>query len=141
MAAGRMFADKAAHGIVNDLLGISESAELPSGRHVEPSLLQAVCSRLWEELPPSVTEISDRTIREFSDSDIALADYCGQAIAETSALYGVSHRKLHSRLVASFITGRDTRGVLHENATTTNQDAECRPQRSPRPSSLDQRDR
>jgi tetratricopeptide (TPR) repeat protein len=120
MAAGRTFADKAAHGIVNDLLSISESAELPSDRHVEPSLLQAVCSRLWEELPLSVTEISDRTIREFSDSDIALADYCGQAIAETSALHGVSHRKLHSWLVASFITGRATRGGLREDATTTN---------------------
>jgi tetratricopeptide (TPR) repeat protein len=120
MAAGRTFADKAAHGIVNDLLSIPESAELPSDSHVEPSLLQAVCSRLWEELPLSVTEISDRTIREFSDSDIALADYCGQVIAETSALHGVSHRKLHSWLVASFITGRGTRGGLHEDATTTN---------------------
>ena len=120
MAAGRAFADRAAHGIVNDLLSIQESAELPSGRHVEPSLLQAVCSRLWEELPQSVTEISDRTIREFSDSDIALADYCGQVIAETSALHGVSPRKLHSWLVASFITGRGTRGGLHEGATTTN---------------------
>ena len=120
MAAGRTFADKAARGIVNDLLSIPESAELPSDRHVEPSLLQAVCSRLWEELPLSVTEISDRTIREFSDSDIALADYCGQVIAETSALHGVSPRKLHSWLVASFITGRGTRGGLHEDAATTN---------------------
>lgn len=120
MAAGRTFADKAALGIVNDLLSMPESAELPSDRHVEPSLLQAVCSRLWEELPLSVTEISDGTIREFSDSDTALADYCGQVIAETSVLHGVSPRKLHSWLVASFITGRGTRGGLHEDATTTN---------------------
>lgn len=120
MAAGRTFADKAARGIVNDLLSMPESAELPSDRHVEPSLLQAVCSRLWEELPLSVTEISDGTIREFSDSDTALADYCGQVIAETSALHGVSPRKLHSWLVASFITGRGTRGGLHEDAATTN---------------------
>jgi tetratricopeptide (TPR) repeat protein len=120
MAAGRTFADKAARGIVNDLLSMPESAELPSDRHVEPSLLQAVCSRLWEELPLSVTEISDGTIREFSDSDTALADYCGQVIAETSSLHGVSPRKLHSWLVASFITGRGTRGGLHEDAATTN---------------------
>jgi tetratricopeptide (TPR) repeat protein len=120
MAAGRMFADKAAHGIVNDLLSIPESAELPSDRHVEPSLLQAVCSRLWEELPLSVTEIFDRTIREFSDSELALADYCGQVIAETSALHGVSRRKLHSWMVASFITGRVTLAGLREDATTTN---------------------
>jgi hypothetical protein len=35
MAAGRTFSDKAAHGIVSDLLSIPESAELPSDRHVE----------------------------------------------------------------------------------------------------------
>jgi tetratricopeptide (TPR) repeat protein len=120
MAAGRTFADKAARGIVNDLLSRQESPELPSDRHVEPSLLQVVCSRLWEELPLSVTEVSDQAIREFSDSDTALADFCGQVIAETSALHGLSPRKLHSWLVASFITGRGTRGGLHEGATTTN---------------------
>jgi tetratricopeptide (TPR) repeat protein len=120
MAAGRTFADEAAHGIVKDLLSIPEGAELPSDRHVEPSLLQAVCSRLWEELPPSVTEIFDWTVRKFSDSDTALVGYCGQVIAETSALHGISHRKLQSWLVASFITGRDTRVGLREDATTTN---------------------
>ncbi len=120
MAAGRTFADKAAHGIVSDLLSGPESAKLPSDLHVEPSLLQAVCSRLWEELPLGVTEIFDRTIREFSDPDRALADYCGHIIAETSALHGVAHRKLHAWLVASFISSRGTRGGLHEGATTTN---------------------
>jgi tetratricopeptide (TPR) repeat protein len=119
MAAGRTFADKAAHDIVSDLLSIPESAELPSDRHTEPSLLQAVCSRLWEELPPSVTEILERTIREFSDPGRALADYCGQIIAETSALHGVAYRKLHAWLVASFITGRGTLVGLHEDAATT----------------------
>jgi tetratricopeptide (TPR) repeat protein len=120
MAAGRTFADKAAHGIVSDLLSIPESAELPSDRHVEPSLLQAVCSRLWEKLPLSVTEIVDRTIREFSDPGRALADYCGQIIADTSALHGAAYRKLHAWLVASFITGRDTLVGLDEDAATAN---------------------
>jgi tetratricopeptide (TPR) repeat protein len=119
IAAGRTFADKATHGIVSDLLSIPESAELPSDRHAEPSLLQAVCSRLWEELPPSVTEILERTIREFSDPGRALADYCGQIIAETSALHGVAYRKLHAWLVASFITGRGTLAGLQEDAATT----------------------
>lgn len=120
MVAGRTFADKAAHGIVSNLLSIPEGAELPSDRHVEPSLLQAVCSRLWEEFPLSVTEIFDRTIREFSDPGRALADYCGQIIAETSALHGVAHRKLHAWLVASFITGRGTLVGLDEDVATTN---------------------
>jgi hypothetical protein len=61
---------------------------------------------LWEEQPLSVTEVFDRTIRKFSDPDIALADYCGQVTAETSALHGASHRKLHSWLVTSFITSK-----------------------------------
>jgi tetratricopeptide (TPR) repeat protein len=119
MAAGRTFADKAAHGIVSDLLNNQESAELPSDRHVEPSLLQVICSRLWEELPPSVTEIFERTIREFSDPGRALADYCGQIIAETSALHGIAYRKLHTWLVASFITGRGSLTGLHEDVATT----------------------
>jgi tetratricopeptide (TPR) repeat protein len=119
MAAGRTFADEAAHGIVNDLLSIPENTEPPPDRRVEPSLLQVVCSRLWEELPPSVTEISGRTIREFSDPVIALAGYCGQVIAETSALHGIPPQKLHSWLVGSFITSSGTRGGLHEDATTT----------------------
>jgi tetratricopeptide (TPR) repeat protein len=119
MAAGRTFADKAAHGIVSDLLNNQESAELPSDRHVEPSLLQVICSRLWEELPPSVTEIFERTIREFSDPGRALADYCGQIIAETSALHGIAYRKLHTWLLASFVTGRGTLTGLHEDVATT----------------------
>ena len=119
-AAGRTFEDKAADGVVRDLLGIEESAELPSDRRVEPSLLQAVCSRLWDELPPSVTEISDQAIRKFSDPDTALADYCGRAIAEVSALHGISHRKLQSALAATFITGRGTRGGLHGGVIATN---------------------
>jgi tetratricopeptide (TPR) repeat protein len=118
-AAGRTFADKAAQGIVKDLLGIPEDAELPSDCRVEPSLLQAVCSRLWEELPVSVTEISDRTVQGFSDSDTALAGYCGQVITETSALHGLPPRKLHLWLVVGFTAGRDTRAGLRGNATTT----------------------
>jgi tetratricopeptide (TPR) repeat protein len=120
MAAGLTFQDKAAQSIVHDLLGIRESAELPSGRGVEPSLLQAVCSWLWEDLPLSVDEISDRTIREFSNPDTALADRCGQAIAEVSALHGISYRTLQSALAASFITSRGTRGGLHGGAVTAN---------------------
>ena len=119
IAAGRTFAEAAAHGIVNDLLGVQESAALSSGRRVEPSLLQAVCSRLWDDLPPSVTEISDRTIRTFSDSGTALADYCGQLITEMSALHDVPYRKLQSWLAASFITGTGARGGLREDAATT----------------------
>lgn len=120
MAAGRTFDDKAAHGVVNDLLGITEGNEAPSDLPVEPSLLQAVCSRLWEELPASVTEISDRTIRKFSDSGAALADYCGKVIAEVSALHGVPHRELQSWLAAGFIIGRGTSGRLYEDAITIN---------------------
>lgn len=121
MAAGREFGDKAAHGIVDYLLGIPESAELPSDRRVAPPLLQAVCSRLWEELPLRITEISDEAIRQFGDSDTALADYCRQVIAEVSALHGVSPRRLLSWLAASLITIRGTRARLHEDAITASE--------------------
>ncbi len=119
MAADRTFTDTAAHGIVTDLLRISQEAELPPDHPVEPSLLQAVCSRLWEEIPPGVTDISDQTTREFGDAELALADYCGQVITETAALHRIPPRMLRAWLVTSLTTNRNGCGGLHEGTTTT----------------------
>jgi tetratricopeptide (TPR) repeat protein len=110
MVAGRTFTQNAADRIVDDLR---------ADDHVEPSLLQAVCSRLWEELPLSVAEVSDGAFGEINGVDFALADWCGQSIAKAAALHDVSYRKLHSWLVASFITGGGTRGGLHEDPRIT----------------------
>jgi tetratricopeptide (TPR) repeat protein len=120
LAAGRTFADKAAQVIISDLLSVQETARVASEQRIEPSLLQAICSRLWDDLPLNVTEVFDWTVREFSDSNTALADYCGQAVTAVSALHGLSPRKLQSWLMNSFVTNRGTGSGLQEGPVTTN---------------------
>jgi tetratricopeptide (TPR) repeat protein len=117
-AAGRSFTEEAAHYLVDDL-STPGPGGLATADFVEPSLLQAVCRRLWEELPPSVTEIFDWAIREFSDADTALAIRCGQVIGEVAALYDIASKRLRSWLVDNFGTDSGTRARAHEGTQTT----------------------
>ena len=116
--AGRTFTEEAAHNLIDDLStpGIPGP---PVADYVEPSLLQAVCWQLWEKLPPSVTEISDWAIREYSNADSALAIRCGQVIGEVAALYDISSKELRAWLLNHFITDSGTRGGTHEGTRTT----------------------
>jgi tetratricopeptide (TPR) repeat protein len=113
--AGRSFTAKAARVLADDLRGAPEGTDSPADDHVEPVLLQAVCHRLWENLPPDVTEISDGMLREYGDPDTALAAHCGHVIGEVAALHGRSSRALRSRLVDSFVTRPGNRGGVHED--------------------------
>lgn len=83
--AGRTFGEEAASGLVSDL---------GSGDRVEPALLQAACSRLWEKLPPGAREVSGETIGGPDGVDSVLADWCGQVIAEVAALHHVRARDI-----------------------------------------------
>jgi len=114
-AAGRSVTEEAATILIDDLSTPGRIA----ADCIEPSLLQAVCWQLWEELPPSVTEISDREIREFSDADTALATHCGQVIGEVAALYDIPSKRLRSWLVDNFVTGSGSCGGVREGARTT----------------------
>jgi tetratricopeptide (TPR) repeat protein len=111
-AAGRSFTDEAADYLIDSL-------SAPGTDHIEPSLLQTVCRRLWEELPPSYTEVSDWAIREFSDPDTALAAHCGRVIGEIAVLYGIPSKRLRSWLVDNFVTESGTRDGVHEGTRTT----------------------
>jgi tetratricopeptide (TPR) repeat protein len=117
-AAGRAVTEEAAYNLVDDL-STPGVAGPPPGDYVEPSLLQQVCWQLWEDLPPSVTEISDWTIREYSDADNALAVRCGQVIGEVAALYDIPSKQLRTWLVNNFVTDSGTRGGIHEGVRTT----------------------
>lgn len=109
VGAGRSFAEEAAHDLIDDLRPPG-GAGAPVDDTVEPSLLQAVAWQLWEDLPPSVTDISDWTLREFGDADAALALRCGRAIGEVAALYDVPFKRLRTWLVDNFITKGGPRG-------------------------------
>ena len=117
-AAGRSFTEEAADRLIDDLSTPSVTGP-PAADHVEPSLLQAVCRQLWEDLPPSVTEISDWAIREYSDADNALAVRCGQVIGQVAALYDIPSKQLRSWLVNNFVTDSGTRGGVHEGMRAT----------------------
>lgn len=121
--AARFFTEEAAYNIIDDLRapGTADGHDAYSSAadDVEPSLLQAVCWQLWEKLPPSVTEISDWAIREFSDADTALAISCGRVISEVAALHDISSKRLRSWLVNHFVTDSGSRGGVHEGTRTT----------------------
>jgi tetratricopeptide (TPR) repeat protein len=114
-AAGRCFTEEAANKVVQDL----STSGTAAADYIEPSLLQAVCWQLWEELPPGVTEIDEWTIREFSEADTALAARCGQVLGEVAALYDIPPRRLRSWLMDNFVTDRGTRSGVHEGRQTT----------------------
>lgn len=117
-AAGRSFTEEAASSLIDDL-GAPGAAGPSATDYVEPLLLQEVCWQLWEDLPPSITEISDWTLREYSDADTALAIRCGQVIGEVAALYEIPSKQLRSWLLNSFVTDSGTRGGVHEGMRTT----------------------
>jgi tetratricopeptide (TPR) repeat protein len=116
-AAGRSFSEETAYNLIDDL-STSGNAGLSVVDYVEPSLLQTVCWQLWEDLPPSVTQISDWAIREYSDADTALAERCVHVIGEVAALYDISSKELRSWLVNNFVTDSGTRGGIHEGTRT-----------------------
>src|ERR1700761_887086 len=123
LGAGRRFTDEAAANVINDLLttrsaGLRDERPLVAG-HVEPSLLQAVCRQLWNDLPGNVSEISEWAIREFSDADAALAARCGQVLGQVAAEYNVSSRQLRSWLLSNFVTDSGTRGDAYEGERAT----------------------
>jgi tetratricopeptide (TPR) repeat protein len=123
LGAGRRFTDDAAASLVDDLLttriaGFRDERPLVAS-HVEPSLLQAVCRQLWDDLPASVSEISQWAIREFSDTDIALAARCGQVLGQVAAEYNVSSKRLRSWLLDNFVTDSSTRGDAYQGGRAT----------------------
>lgn len=123
LGAGRRFTDDAAASLVSDLLitrveGFRDE-RLLTASHVEPSLLQAVCRHLWDDLPASVSEISEWAIREFGDADLALAARCGQVLGQVAAEYNVPSKRLRSWLLDNFVTASGTRGDVYEGRRTT----------------------
>jgi tetratricopeptide (TPR) repeat protein len=89
--AGRIISEDAANGLI---------AELSTGDHVDPALLQAACSRLWAALPSGTGEIPDEAVSGFGRADAVLADWCGQVIGEVAALHRVPPPDIAARLTS-----------------------------------------
>jgi tetratricopeptide (TPR) repeat protein len=122
--AGRTFAAGAAENLVADLrtsriTGAGGVAQDVTADHVQPSLLQVVCSSLWNSLPADVNPITTRDVHRYGNADVALASYCGQVIAAVAEDHDLPAAKLRAWLHSTFITGLGTRGNAYEGPAGT----------------------
>jgi tetratricopeptide (TPR) repeat protein len=124
VGTGRSFADGAAEKLVTDLqtsrIAIVNGAERHvHSERVEPSLLQAVCTRLWDSLPPDTECVTVRDVRLFGDADKALAAYCGQVIASVADVYDRPVSWIRHWLLSTFVIELGTRGMAYEGVVET----------------------
>ncbi len=122
--AGWSFVDGAAEELITDL----QTSRIASGsgpeRHVlgdqvEPALLQAVCVRLWNSLPPDTEQVTTRDVRLFGGVDKALAAYCGQVIASVADDFDRPAAWVRSWLLRTFITELGARETASEGIKET----------------------
>ena len=121
---GRTFDAGAAERLVTDLQASHITMDgglerLVEGDLVEPSLLQAVCVRLWEALPREAACITVRDVRLFGDVDSALREYCGRVIAAVADDFDKRVGSVRQWLLRAFITDLGTRGRVHEGVGET----------------------
>jgi Flp pilus assembly protein TadD len=121
---GRTYAPEAAEKLVTDLqtsriVSADGTERYVTDERVEAALLQVVCTRLWQSLPPTLEAITAREIRRYGDADAALAAHCGRVIAAVADDHDLSVSRLRSWLLRTFVTELGTRGTAYEGATHT----------------------
>jgi tetratricopeptide (TPR) repeat protein len=121
---GRSFADGSAENLVTGLqtrriVGIDGKERHITSDHVEPSLLQVTCARLWDSLPSGTVQITPRDIRVFADTDKALAEHCGQVIASVADDHDLPVARLRSWVVDTFVTEQGMLGTAYEGPAAT----------------------
>ena len=87
--------------------------------HVDPSLLQVVCVRLWSLLPSDQEVITGDDVRWYGDADTALAEHCGRVVAAVADNHDLAASKLRSFLLGTFITELGTRGTAYQGPAGT----------------------
>jgi tetratricopeptide (TPR) repeat protein len=120
---GRSFAGGAAEKLVTDLQTSRITVANGVERHVhndqvEPALLQAACTWLWNSLPVA-EQVTMRDVRLYGDVDKALVAYCGQIIAAVADDYDQPVTWVRNWLLRTFITELGTRGTAYEGVTDT----------------------
>lgn len=120
----RSFADGAAQKLVTDLQTsritvLNRAERRVHSDQVEPVLLQAVCTRLWDSLPQETGHITMRDVRLFGDTDKALAAYCGQVIASVADDFARPVSWVRNWLLRTFVTELGTRGTAYEGVVET----------------------
>jgi tetratricopeptide (TPR) repeat protein len=123
-AAGRFFAPDAAEELVADLqtsrIAASDSPEPPVRLdHVEPALLQVVCTQLWAALPSGTGVITIRDVRRRAHADTALAAHCSKVIAMVADEHDLPGERLRSWVTRACITEAGLRGTMAEGVRET----------------------
>lgn len=121
--AGRSFADGAAEQMIAALQD-RQGARGVTHRYapddqIRPTLLQVVCARLWDSLPPGLDVITVREVRRYGDAGMALAAHCGSVISAVADDHEMPVARLRSWLLSSFVTEHGTRGIVHEGRDAT----------------------
>jgi tetratricopeptide (TPR) repeat protein len=120
---GKSFAPRAAERLVTDLLASPATTAGGSARpvsfDVQPALLQVLCARLWESLPPDVDKITERDVRRYGDAAAGLATHCGRVVTAVAEDNDMRPSLVRSRLLAAFVTEHGTPGTVYEGATDT----------------------
>ena len=124
VGTGRSFADRAAETLVTGLqtssiAGVDGNERSVVSDHVEPSLLQVVCARLWSLLPPDLDVITGDDVRWYGDADTALAEHCGRVVAAVAVNHDLPASKLRSWLLGTFVTDLGTRGTAYQGPADT----------------------
>lgn len=120
---GREITGSAAEKLVSDLLTRhvvrDGRARQVTVDYVEPALLQAVCTRLWEQLPADADRITAREIRDCGNADAALAVHCARTIAVAAEEHDLSPAWLRSWLLDTFVAEHGGRTQVPEGTVVT----------------------
>jgi tetratricopeptide (TPR) repeat protein len=124
LVAGRRFTDGSAEKLVNDLTtsrlaGKNGAEQYVTANEVEPALLQATCSRLWESLPPDGSPVTVQDVRGYGDVDQALTAWARTVLIEVADDCDLPPKRLATWLAESFITEMGTRDKQYEGVSAT----------------------
>ena len=117
--SGRSYAEGVAEQLVNELLQVRiETAtgkfEIIAGELIEPVQLQVVCQDLWQELPPSINEITHEHLEALGDVNQALSRFYEHSITRAAQETHVSEGDLREWFEHSLITPAGTRGTVYQ---------------------------
>ena len=121
---GRPFAPGAAEALLADLQTIRIVSVIGEERYVvadqvEPTLLQIAAATLWDTLPAGAADITVRDVRVHGSVDAALAAHYGPVIARIADYHDIPSARLHSWLLAAFVTKLGTGTDAYEVAAST----------------------
>jgi tetratricopeptide (TPR) repeat protein len=123
-AGGRSFAPEAAEQLIDDLqtvrlVSADGQEQVIRLDHLNPALLQVVCSKLWSLLPADTGIISALDVRRHGAADTALTEHVSSVIAAVAAEHGLAASRVRAWLTRSCVTEAGTRKVIDEGVRDT----------------------